>query len=105
MCESMSSSASKTPSSAATVYVCTNLRMSGTSCAGRKAKVLLKSLQRRADERALDGHPLVSVRQSVCMGHCAEGPNVKIIGGAFHHNAGEKDIEGILDEAEALGKL
>ena len=74
--------------------------MSGNSCAGRKSKSVLKALQVRADERALAGENLVQVRPSVCMGYCAEGPNVKIIGGAFHHGVGVEDIDKIIDEAQ-----
>lgn len=90
------------PSSAraSTVYVCTNLRMSGNSCANQKSKQLLKALQSRADERALSGGPMVKVKSSVCMGHCATGPNVKIIGGEFHHQVQLSDVDAILDEAE-----
>jgi len=83
-----------------TVYVCTNLRMSGNSCANQKSKVILKALQSRADERALAGGPLVKVRSSVCMGHCGDGPNVKVINGDFHHRVQITDIDTILDKAE-----
>jgi len=83
-----------------TIYVCTNLRMSGNSCANQKSKDILKALQSRADERALAGGPMVKVRPSVCMGYCGEGPNVKIIGGDFHHSVKMDDVEAILDEAE-----
>lgn len=85
---------------ASTVYVCTNLRMSGNSCANQKSKDILKALQSRADERALAGGALVKVRPSVCMGYCGDGPNVKIIGGDFHHRVGMDDLDAILDEAE-----
>lgn len=84
----------------ARVFVCTNLRMSGKSCAGQSSKKILKALQNRADERALDGHPLVEVKSSVCMGYCGDGPNIKIIGGGFHHSVGEGHLDTILDEAE-----
>ena len=96
MVENASSSSKK----AARVFVCTNLRLSGQSCASRESKAVLKALQNRADERVLDGHPLVEVKQSVCMGYCGEGPNVKIIGGDFFHGVGESDLDAILDAAE-----
>ena len=85
---------------ASTVYVCTNLRMSGASCAGQESKAVLHAMQRRADERALMGHPMVTVRSSVCMGYCGDGPNVKVINGDFYHQVGLDDIDAILDEAE-----
>lgn len=85
-----------------TVYVCTNLRVSGNSCAGHKSKAILRALERRADERVVDGHPLVHVRPSVCMGYCGDGPNVKIIGGDFFHRVKMDDLDTILDAAEHL---
>ncbi|MCW8915699.1 MAG: (2Fe-2S) ferredoxin domain-containing protein [Magnetovibrio sp.] len=84
------------------VFVCTNLRMSGSSCAGRDSKPLLKAMQNRADARVLDGAPLVKVQSSVCMGYCKEGPNVKVIGGKFYHQTTLDDIDGILDDAEQV---
>jgi len=83
-----------------TVYVCTNLRMSGSSCANRKSKEVLKALQARADARALVGGPLVAVRPSVCMGYCGDGPNIKIMGGEFFHGVRLEDVDTVLDEAE-----
>lgn len=90
------------PKATVSVFVCTNLRMSGNSCASLKSKELLKTMQNRADARAIDGHQLVSVKESVCMGYCAEGPNVKIIGGDFYHHVELDQIDAILDDAEAL---
>ncbi|MEG3619260.1 (2Fe-2S) ferredoxin domain-containing protein [Magnetovibrio sp. PR-2] len=84
------------------VFVCTNLRMSGNSCAGSQSKALLKAMQDRADARTLDDHPLISVKESVCMGYCGEGPNVKIIGGDFYHEVELDQIDAILDDAEKL---
>ncbi|OEJ69201.1 hypothetical protein BEN30_03670 [Magnetovibrio blakemorei] len=85
-----------------TVYVCTNLRVSGSSCAGHKSKAILRALERRADERVVEGHALVHVRPSVCMGYCGDGPNVKIIGGDFFHRVKMDDLDTILDAAEHL---
>lgn len=59
-------------------------------------------MRERADARTLDDHPLVSVKESVCMGHCANGPNVKIIGGDFYHHVEPEQIDTILDDAEKL---
>lgn len=63
------------------IYVCTNLRLSGTSCSGQGAAAVLKALRR--DPAVKNGD--VAVSESVCMGYCGEGPNVKILGGDFHH--------------------
>lgn len=76
--------------------------MSGNSCASSQSKALLKDMQNRADARAVDDHPLIAVKESVCMGYCAEGPNVKIIGGDFYHQVQTDQIDEILDAAEQL---
>ena len=76
------------------------MRMGGNSCANQKSKAVLKALQMRADERALTGGVLVAVRPSVCMGYCDEGPNVKIMGGAFLHDVRIQDVDTVLDAAE-----
>ena len=90
------------PKPAVTVFVCTNLRMSGNSCAGSQSKALLKAMKDRADVRTVEDHPFVSVKESVCMGHCANGPNVKIIGGDFYHHVKLDEIDAILDDAEKV---
>jgi len=101
----MSHSADKSQSTSrvhTTVYVCTNMRMGGNSCANQKSKAVLRALQVRADERALAGGALVAVRPSVCMGYCDEGPNVKIMGGAFHHEVRVEDVDKVLDDAQSV---
>ncbi|HEY9081666.1 (2Fe-2S) ferredoxin domain-containing protein [Magnetovibrio sp.] len=85
-----------------TVYVCTNMRIGGNSCANQKSKAVLKALQVRADARASAGGAVVAVRPSVCMGYCEEGPNVKIMGGELLHNVREDDVERVLDAAETV---
>lgn len=79
------------------LFVCTNLRMSGASCAGRGSHDLLQAL--RTNARVKDG--TVSVRESVCMGYCDQGPNVKVMGGAFHHGQSADGVEDLLDAAIA----
>ncbi len=98
----MNKSRKKKPAPSINVFVCTNLRMSGSSCAGHGSKPLLKAMQNRADARTLDGHPLVKVQSNVCMGYCKEGPNVKVIGGKFYHHVTPEDIDEILDDAEKV---
>jgi|GEM_PF-689636 len=90
------------PQNLTTVYVCTNMRMGGNSCANQKSKTVLKALQLRADERVLAGGPLVAVRPSVCMGYCEQGPNVKIMGGGFFHEVRIEDVDKVLDAAESV---
>lgn len=77
------------------IYVCTNLRLSGASCAGRGSFDVLKAL--RQQPHVEDGS--VVVRDSVCMGYCGEGPNAKIIGAAFHHGVAPTDAERLVLDA------
>ena len=77
------------------IYVCTNLRLSGASCAGHGASGVLKAL--RLEAAVKDGD--VVVRKSVCMGYCGEGPNVKILGGDFHHGVTPAAAGGLVVEA------
>lgn len=77
------------------IYVCTNLRISGKSCASQGAAKVLAALGR--EPAVQDGR--VQVLDSVCMGYCGEGPNVKIIGGGFHHGAQAEDAAALVTEA------
>lgn len=77
------------------IYVCTNLRLSGTSCSGQGAANVLKAL--RLEAAVANGSVVVS--ESVCMGYCGEGPNVKILGGAFHHGVTPAAVEDLVREA------
>lgn len=77
------------------IYVCTNLRLSGNSCAGRGAFDVLKAL--RQQPQVEDGS--VVVQDSVCMGYCNEGPNVKIIGAAFRHGVTPADAGSLVLDA------
>lgn len=73
--------------------------MSGGSCAGQGAHKVLKAL--RASDAVRSGE--VEVRESVCLGYCGEGPNVKVMGGAFHHGVGPEGVPALISEArEAL---
>lgn len=77
------------------IYVCTNLRLSGNSCAGRGAFDVLKALRQQPSVE----QGAVLVQGSVCMGYCGEGPNVKIIGAAFHHGVAPTDAERLVADA------
>ena len=79
------------------IYVCTNLRMSGASCAGRGSHEVLKAL--RQCPRVQDG--AVAARESVCMGYCDQGPNVKVLGGDFYHEQAPGNAEALVDAAIA----
>ena len=82
------------------IFVCTNLRLSGASCAGRGAYDVLKAL--RMNDAVKRGD--VTVRESVCMGYCSEGPNAKIMGGTFHHRLCVEDVDALLTEAVRSAK-
>lgn len=77
------------------IYVCTNLRISGSSCASQGAAAVIQAL--RAERGVQDGKVLV--RESVCMGYCGEGPNVKILGGDFLHGAVPGDAATLVEQA------
>lgn len=84
------------------IYVCTNLRVSGRSCAGHAAGQcgadVLKALRSQLGVKKGE----IVVRDSVCMGHCDKGPNVKIMGGDFHHGVKPADVALIIAEALKL---
>ena len=82
-----------------TIFVCTNLRISGVSCAGKDSPKVLKALANAC--AGIDG---VEVKKSVCMGYCGQGPNVKVLGGKFYHEVGEGDVETIVQDALALAQ-
>lgn len=69
--------------------------MSGGSCAGQGAHKVLKAL--RASDAVRSGE--VEVRESVCLGYCGEGPNVKVMGGAFHNGVTPDCVEHLIEEA------
>ena len=78
-----------------TVLVCVNRRPAQPCCASKGSEKIVKRLQERADERGLE----VDIDPSICFGRCQEGPNVKILGGDFFHEASPEDADAILDAA------
>ena len=78
------------------IFVCTNLRLSGASCAGQGGHDVLKAL--RATPAVRDGAVVVS--PSVCMGYCGQGPNAKILGGDFYHGVTPASAPDLLDAAQ-----
>jgi len=78
---------------------CTNLRPLGgqPSCGGRGSVELARAVKDWIDERGLD----LQVDHSVCLGHCHEGPNVRIApAGDFIHEATLEKIIKVLEELE-----
>ena len=83
------------------IFVCTNLRLSGGSCSGQGALEVLRAL--RAEPEVKNG--TVAVLESVCMGYCGEGPNVKILGGDFYHDVKPANVAKLVAEAMAQHKV
>ena len=78
-----------------TVLVCVNRRPAQPCCAAKGSEKIVARLEERAAERGLE----VDVDRSICFGRCQEGPNVKVLGGAFFHEANVDDADAILDAA------
>ena len=73
------------------IFVCTNKRDVTTgqpSCGGRGSLKLVELLRREIETRDLR----IEVKTSVCFGHCAKGPNVKVAGQPFRHGLHEQDV-------------
>ncbi|MDG1207532.1 MAG: (2Fe-2S) ferredoxin domain-containing protein [Pseudomonadales bacterium] len=83
------------------VFVCTNHRKFSDqpSCAARGSESLLDFLKSEVSLRDLD----VEVESSVCMGHCAKGPNIKISDGDFIHGANQDLVDELLLKIDAYG--
>ena len=78
-----------------TIVVCTNLRPFTTqpSCARRGSEELAAWLESEIEARGLDAQ----VDRAVCLGHCQHGPNVRLLGGDFYHEATEEKLILLLD--------
>lgn len=84
------------PSDAPTrVLACINFRpFSGQpSCAYRGSKELADHLEAEIQRRDLN----ISLERIVCMGHCQRGPNFRVLGGEFVHEATEEKLDALLD--------
>ena len=81
--------------SRAKILACINFRpFSGQpSCAYRGSKALADFLEAEITRRGL----AVDVERIVCMGHCPRGPNFRILGGEFVHEANEEKLLALLD--------
>jgi (2Fe-2S) ferredoxin len=82
------------------IFVCTNLRLSGGSCSGQGAFEVLRAL--RTEPEVING--TIAVLESVCMGYCGEGPNVKILSGDFYHDVKPADAAKLVAKAMAQHK-
>jgi len=82
-----------------TIILCTNFRpFSGQpSCAFRGSEELASFLEAEIECRGLD----VQVERSVCLGHCVNGPNVRLLGGPFIHHADKEKLNLLLSELES----
>ena len=80
------------------IYVCTNMRLASDqpSCAARGSRDLIERLEAGIQAR----HLPYEVKESVCFGHCAKGPNVKLAGQAFKHGFSADDVEQFLGGLE-----
>ena len=78
-----------------TVIVCENLRAFTTqpSCARRGSKELAVWFEAEVARRGLD----VTLERVVCLGHCQMGPNFRVIGGDFVHEATREKLAALLD--------
>ena len=83
------------------LVVCVNERLGPgqKSCAGSGSRELLQTLRAMLAERQMD-YPVV---EQVCLGHCYEGPAMRIApGGPFFTEVGEQDLERIIRELDAF---
>ena len=74
------------------IYVCGNQRAGGAGCI-KRGKDILEALMAQASEREDD----IEIIKGTCLGHCSEGPNVKIHGGAVFSEVEVGDVADILD--------
>ena len=79
-----------------TILVCVNrrLRHDAPSCAGRGSEGLAAALEAAAGDD-------ITVTRLKCFGRCAEGPNIRIRGGAFFRGCTAADIPRIIAAASA----
>ena len=77
------------------IFICINKRAGGAACIGQGAIDALRALMSEAKDRGNK----VKIKRNVCMGYCSQGPNVKILGGPFHHEVTVDDVDRILDLA------
>lgn len=81
------------------IIVCTNFRpfTNQPSCAQRGSKELADWLEREIKIRGLD----VKIERSVCLGHCPVGPNIRLPGEDFYHEATKDKLIPLLESLES----
>lgn len=81
-------------SKAVTLRVCRNTRWGDKpSCGGRGSEHVLLALADAVRRAGLDA----AVEETVCLGHCGKGPNVKILpGGAVCHGVSLDTLEEVV---------
>lgn len=84
------------------VLVCTNHRLGATadSCGRRGGDRLLRALHDANHAGLLPDH--TSIEAGPCLGHCAKGPNVRIVGGAILHGVEFDDDSNLARVVAAL---
>ena len=75
--------------------VCTNQRLGEVpSCAGNGSRRLIAALRREISARQLDW----IVAESVCLGHCRVGPNLKAVpGGPLLNGCRPEGVAALID--------
>ena len=80
-----------------TLIVCVNRRLeaSGPSCAARGSEEIADALEKGVTERNID----VVIERICCLGHCAEGPTLRLVpGGSFLQGTRLEDVPALLDD-------
>jgi len=83
-----------------TLIICTNRRPFTTqpSCANRGSEALADWLEGEIRDRQLKAR----VERSVCLGHCPVGPNLRVLGAEFYHEASQASLEPLLASFETI---
>jgi NADH:ubiquinone oxidoreductase subunit E len=81
-----------------TIVACINFRpfTNQPSCAQRGSRALADWLETEVERRGL----AVQIDRSVCLGHCPMGPNFRLLGGEFIHEATREKLITLLDALE-----
>ena len=81
-----------------TVYLCVNFRpfTGQPSCAFRGSKELATLMEAEIERRGL----ALRVERTRCMGHCPRGPNFRLAGRDYVHEANEASVISFLDAFE-----
>ena len=79
-----------------TIVACVNFRpfTNQPSCAQRGSRELADWLEEEIERRGLD----VTIDRAVCLGHCPIGPNFRVLGGEFVHEATREKLIPLLEE-------